>query len=117
MLTRIAPDTTFVDVAGKKTQLTVGGEGPPLLYLHSAGGETEWTAFHELLAKQFRVYLPAHPGFAFSEGLEQIDDIQDLAWHYIDLLEQLGLERVPVVGFSLGAWIALETAVLRPHLF
>ena len=30
-----------LNVAGKKTQLTILGDGPPLLYLHSAGGETE----------------------------------------------------------------------------
>ena len=38
----MTPSTTFPTIAGKKTQLTIGGEGPPLLYLHSAGGETEW---------------------------------------------------------------------------
>jgi pimeloyl-ACP methyl ester carboxylesterase len=87
-----------------------------LLYLHSAAGETEWLPFHDLLAKQFTVYAPAHPGFVASEGLDDIRDIGDLAWHYVDLLEQLELGPVPVVGFSLGAWIALETAVLRPAL-
>src|SRR5437870_3997075 len=72
------PSTTFPIVAGKKTQLTIGGEGPPLLYLHSAGGETDWMPFHEKLAQHFTVYLPAHPGFAESKGLEQIRDIYDL---------------------------------------
>jgi pimeloyl-ACP methyl ester carboxylesterase len=110
------PSTKFLTVAGKKTQLTVGGEGPPLLYLHSAGGETDWMPFHELLAKRFTVYLPAHPGFALSEGLDEVEDIHDYAWHYVDLIEQLGLGPVPVVGFSLGAWTAVELAVLRPAL-
>ena len=110
------PETTFLDIRGKKTQLTSGGEGPPLLYLHSAGGETEWMPFHAELAKHFRVYLPAHPGFALSGGLEQITDIHDMVWHYVDLLAALKLERVPVVGFSLGAWLAMELAVLRPQL-
>jgi len=110
-----AVESTFVDVAGRKTQLTVGGEGPPLLYLHSAGGETEWMPFHEGLARSFRVYLPAHPGFALSEGLDQIDDIYDLVWHYVDLLDELKLDRVPVVGFSLGAWLGVELAIHRPQ--
>jgi pimeloyl-ACP methyl ester carboxylesterase len=110
------PTTTFVTVAGKKTQLTTGGEGPPLLYLHSAGGETDWMPFHNRLARSFTVYLPAHPGFALSEGLDAIRDIYDYAWHYVDLLDQLGLKQVPVIGFSLGAWIAAELAILRPHL-
>jgi pimeloyl-ACP methyl ester carboxylesterase len=108
--------TSFVDVHGRKTQLLTGGQGPPLLYLHSAAGETDWTRWHAALAEQFTVYAPAHPGFALSEGLEEIDDIHDMAWHCIDLLATLGLGQVPVVGFSLGAWLAVEMAILRPAL-
>ncbi len=115
-LADLMPTTDFVDIFGKKTQLTVGGEGPPLLYLHSAGGETDWLPFHELLAAKYQVFLPAHPGFALSGGLEQIKDIQDMAWHYVDLFEQRGWKQIPVVGFSLGAWLACEIAVLRPEL-
>lgn len=110
------PETQFLDIDGKKTQLTIGGSGPPLVYLHSAGGETEWAPFHEALAREFTVYVPAHPGFALSGGLEQIRDMQDLAWHYVDLFAQLGLTNVPIVGFSLGAWIACEMTILRPEL-
>ncbi len=109
-------DSLFPVVAGKKTQLTIGGDGPPLVYLHSAGGETEWLPLHEKLAEQFQVYLPAHPGFALSEGLDEIDDIHDMTWHYADLFDELGLTNVPVVGFSLGAWIGVELAILRPEL-
>src|SRR5687768_9250716 len=109
-------ETTFIDIRGKKTQLTIGGDGPPLLYLHSAGGETDWMPFHEALAKQFKVYLPAHPGFALSAGLEDVRDIHDYVWHYVDLLAALKLDRVPIVGFSLGAWIGMELAILRPSL-
>jgi pimeloyl-ACP methyl ester carboxylesterase len=110
------PTTTSPVIAGKKIQLTVGGEGPPLLYLHSAGGETEWMPFHEQLARHFTVYLPAHPGFADSKGLEQVRDVYDYAWHYVDFIHELKLGPVPVVGFSLGGWTGLELAILRPHL-
>jgi pimeloyl-ACP methyl ester carboxylesterase len=123
----VANRTIFVDVCGRKTQLMTGGQGPPLLYLHSAAGETDWTRWHDALAQQFTVYAPAHPGFALSEGLEEIDDIHDMAWHCVDLLAavapplclpQLGGDKggVPVVGFSLGAWLAVEMAILRPAL-
>ena len=112
----VADRIDFVNVRGRKTQVMVGGQGPPLLYLHSAAGETDWTPWHDALGVQFTVYAPAHPGFALSEGLEEIDDIHDLAWHTVDLLAALNLGAVPVVGFSLGAWLAVELAILRPAL-
>src|SRR5436305_4654668 len=116
LLRMTKPSTEFPTIAGKKTQLTIGGSGPSLLYLHSAGGETEWMPFHEQLARHFTVYLPAHPGFADSKGLEQVRDIYDYAWHYVDLIQELKLGSVPIVGFSLGAWTAIELAILRPQL-
>jgi pimeloyl-ACP methyl ester carboxylesterase len=72
--------------------------------------------FHELLAKHFTVYLPAHPGFADSKGLEEVRDIYDYAWHYADLIQELKIGPVPIVGFSLGGWTGVELAILRPHL-
>ncbi len=116
-MTQVPNTTEIVTIAGKKTQVMRGGSGPPLVYLHSAGGEMDWTAFHDGLAKNFSVIAPAHPGFALSEGLNQIDDIYDYAWHYVDLFEHFDLLRgAPVVGFSLGAWLAVELAILRPEL-
>jgi pimeloyl-ACP methyl ester carboxylesterase len=85
------------------------------LYLHSAAGEG-WTPWHDALAERFTVYAPAHPGFALSEGLDDIDDIHDLVWHTADLMAALKLDSAPVVGFSLGAWLAIELAIMRPSL-
>jgi pimeloyl-ACP methyl ester carboxylesterase len=48
--------------------------------------------------------------------LEEIADIDDMAWHCVDLLAIVGLDQVPVVGFSLGAWLAVEMAIIRPAL-
>ena len=112
----VASETVFHEIAGKKIQLTRGGSGPSLLYLHSAGGETEWIPFVDALAERYTVYLPAHPGFALSGGLDRIQDMADLAWHYVDLMQALELDNVPIVGFSLGAWLATELAILRPQL-
>ncbi|MFW6125103.1 MAG: alpha/beta fold hydrolase [Pirellulales bacterium] len=107
--------TDLIDVAGKKTQVLKGGDGPPLVYLHSAAGETMWTPVHRALAARYTLYAPAHPGFDQSEGLDRVEDIEDMVWHYVDLLHQLGLDRVPIVGFSLGGWIGVELAVRHPQ--
>ena len=109
------PDRRMLEVAGKQVRLLVGGSGPPLLYLHGLGGDVEWLEAHERLAARYSVHLPAHPGFAESTGVEQVDDVFDDVLHYVDLLDTLGLRRVPVVGSSLGGWLAAELAALYPE--
>jgi pimeloyl-ACP methyl ester carboxylesterase len=108
------PERRMVEVGGKSVRVLVGGSGPPLLYLHSLGGDVEWLEAHERLAARFTVYLPAHPGFADSTGVEQIDGVLDMALHYVDSMDALGLGAVTVVGVSFGGWIAAEVAALWP---
>src|SRR5713226_3836883 len=100
----------MIDVRGKRIQVLRGGAGEPLLYLHSGGGETYWMPFNEALAEHYSVIAPAHPGFDQSEGLDRIRDIEDLAFQYLDLLDTLKLDRVNIVGLSLGGWIGAELA-------
>jgi pimeloyl-ACP methyl ester carboxylesterase len=114
ILARSKEHTSFVEVTGRKTQIMEGGEGEALLYLHSAYGENLWLGFHEALAEKFRVIAPAHPGFAATEGIEDIDTMEDMVFHYLDLLDHLGMGRVNVVGVSLGGWIAAELATRYP---
>jgi pimeloyl-ACP methyl ester carboxylesterase len=87
-----------------------GGSGDPLLYLHSAGGEMVWLPFFDSLSQHYTVYVPAHPGFSKSEGLEKIDTIEDLVFHYTDVMDHLGLTQPYIAGLSLGGWIAAELA-------
>jgi pimeloyl-ACP methyl ester carboxylesterase len=108
--------TRLVDLNGRSIQVMEGGEGEPLLYLHSAFSENRWLPFHQRLAESFRVIAPAHPGFAQSEGIEDIDTMEDMVFHYLDLLDHFELGPVNVVGVSLGGWIAAEIAVRYPQL-
>lgn len=98
-------------------ELGRGGTGGPasLVYLHSAGAEGTSFPFVELLAGSSEVLVPQLPGFGASEGIEEIEDVEDLAFHLLDLLERLGLERVDLVGLSLGGWLAAELAVRWPE--
>jgi pimeloyl-ACP methyl ester carboxylesterase len=90
------------------------GSGPPLLFLHGAGGIPMWEGALPLLARDYHVYAPLLPGFGQSTGLEALEDHFDLFLHGFDVLEALGLERPYVVGESMGGWIAAEMAALRP---
>jgi pimeloyl-ACP methyl ester carboxylesterase len=109
------PERRQIDVAGKRVRMLVGGKGPALLYLHGVGADVDWLEAHERLAEHFTVHLPAHPGFDESTGIEDVDGILDYVLHYVDLLSALGLAAAPVVGTSLGGWIAAELAALYPE--
>jgi len=104
-----------VDVRGRATEVRRGGDGPPLLYLHAIGGDTDGLPALDALAAERDVIMPMHPGFAGSAGLEQIDSIEDLAFHYADVLDALDLDTVDVIGTSYGGWIAAEIACRWPE--
>jgi pimeloyl-ACP methyl ester carboxylesterase len=93
-----------------------GGAGEPVLFLHAAGGAGTWLPFHERLAGAgFEVIAPDHPGFGKSDEFPEEDSIDDLVFHYLDVLDALGLDKAHVVGASFGGWIAAELAVYAPH--
>jgi pimeloyl-ACP methyl ester carboxylesterase len=108
------PET--IDIAGHPTVLMHSGEGPPFVYLHSTLGESfMWLPFYQALSKKFRVLVPTHPGFGLSGGFDQIDSVEDMVFHYVEMFDALGLEEVILGGVSLGGWIAAEFAVRWPE--
>jgi pimeloyl-ACP methyl ester carboxylesterase len=74
-----------------------------------------WLPFHAAWSKRFTVYAPMHPGFGQSGGFDEIDTIEDMAFHYVELFDALGLGEVILGGVSLGGWIAAEFAVRWPE--
>ena len=61
-----------------------------------------------------RVITVTHPGFGKLKRPEWCESVEDLAYIYMDFIERLGLQRVTLVGFSFGGWIAAEIALRRP---
>ena len=94
------------------TNVLVGGDGPPLVFLHSQYG-LRWNAYLESLAGAYTVYAPEVAGQ--ESTLEQLDDMLDLVTYLNDVLDELGLERASVVGHSLGAALAAELAAINPN--
>lgn len=90
----------------------VQGRGRPVLLLHGAGGPGQFGPVVEALAATRRVIAPVHPGFDGTECPPELSTVEDLAFLYLDLLDQLDDGPVDVIGFSLGGWIALELALL-----
>ena len=111
--------TRTVVAGGKSVEILEAGKGPPVLYLHGVYDvhslQGEMFAFHEALAESFTVIAPAHPGCGESTGIGEISNIEDLAFHDLDLLDALDIRSATIAGFCLGGWIATEMAVRNPE--
>jgi pimeloyl-ACP methyl ester carboxylesterase len=115
-LSRKGGEAETIDVCGRPTVILHGGDGPAFVYLHSTLGESvRWLPFFQAWGKHFTVYVPTHPGFGRSGGFDQIDTVEDMAFHYVELFDALGLGEVILGGVSLGGWIAAEFAVRWPE--
>lgn len=104
-------ETTPLQVRGVNIQMRRAGKGDKVLFLHGAGGVMVWLPFFEQLAQKYEVLVPDHPAFGGSDDPDRIRHVPDRAFFYLDLMEQLGLDRVHVIGNSLGGWLASEIAI------
>jgi pimeloyl-ACP methyl ester carboxylesterase len=100
-----------ITVNGIKVEAIEKARGRPLLFLHPGIGLDRDAPVIDKLAAHARVIAPSHPGFGNSEQPKSFTTVDDLAYFYLDLLDELDLKDTIVVGVSLGAWIAAEIAV------
>jgi pimeloyl-ACP methyl ester carboxylesterase len=98
-------------VGATRIDLIERGKGKPLLFLHAENGIEPARAVIAELAKHAHVLAPTHPGFGRSDLPKGMRSVDDLSYFYLDLLDELDLTDVTVVGVSFGAWIAAEIAV------
>ncbi len=91
------------------------GAGPPVVFLHGAGGGTQIGWFQQIpfFERDYRCIVIDHRGFGTStdpdhEGLPRfVDDLEAL-------LDRLGIERAALIAQSMGGWTALGFAVRHP---
>lgn len=109
-------------IRGRTIQLLRGGAGAPVLYLHGLVADVHslppsggFTAFHDALASHFSLCAPALPGYAESEGFDDLETIEDAVFFCLDIIDTLKLDKVHLVGVSLGGWIAAEFAIRYSH--
>src|SRR3954466_3125818 len=102
------------DVRGVPVEIHSAGSGPPLLYLHAEQYVGQVRPYLDALARKWTVIAPRHPGYGAASAAADLRSVDDLACLYLDLLDQLKLDNVVLVGASMGGWIALEMCV-RNH--
>jgi pimeloyl-ACP methyl ester carboxylesterase len=107
----------IVSVGGGRIDLRVqvAGEGPPVVFLHNAGGLV-WDPFLEALAQERTIHAPLVPGTS-PDDPDAIDEVRDLAELVLvvdDGLAALGLTGADLVGSSFGGMLACELQATLP---
>ncbi|WP_211221861.1 alpha/beta fold hydrolase [Granulicoccus phenolivorans] len=106
--------TNYHDVSSPET-----ADGTPLLLLHGSGpGVSAWANWRlviERLAPKVRILAPDLAGFGFSEVPDGIEYTRQ-RWldQIVTFLDELGVDRVHVVGNSFGGSMALALAIAHP---
>ncbi|HEY8581016.1 MAG TPA: alpha/beta fold hydrolase [Beijerinckiaceae bacterium] len=103
-----------IAAGGVDVRLRRAGAGAPVLFLHGQDGLEDWPPFLDELARDHEVFVPDLPGFNGAPCPDWMDDVSDLAYLVLDLLETLDLRGVRIVAHALGGWVALEAAVRDP---
>src|SRR3954447_19088315 len=108
-----------VEVQGHEVVVRAGPEVPgsvPLVHVHGfaiSGSYLLPTA--TALAHRATTLVPDLPGYGRSAGWGHALGIPSLAWVLLEILDALGLERVVLVGNSMGGPVCLEVAHSAPQ--
>jgi pimeloyl-ACP methyl ester carboxylesterase len=111
-----APVSKDVTVFGMKIHYVEAGSGPVVVLLHGLGGNsTNWAFNIAPLSQNYRVIVPDQIGFGQSDK----PLINYRIGTYVDFLDrfltELKVERVSLVGNSMGGWIAASYALAYPN--
>jgi pimeloyl-ACP methyl ester carboxylesterase len=107
--------TTVATRAGKISTLAAG-QGSPVVCLHGLGAtKASFLPTVAALGDQWRVIAVDLPGFGESDKpLGAAYDAPYFAGAVAALLDELGIDRVHLVGNSMGGRVAIEVALLYP---
>ena len=112
---RVATGSTLAKTRHGAMEYAVAGAGPPILMIHGTGGGfDQGLGFaHGLIAAGYRVIAPSRFGYLRS-ALPDDPSSENQADAFVDLLDWLGIDKVPIVGGSAGALSATAFAIRHP---
>jgi len=94
---------TFITLKECRVRIRRKGQGTPMIYLHGADGAAMIQPFMETLAQSYDLIVPEHPGFGQSDETPWLENMHDLAYFYLDLLDHL---QLPAVHWWAAPWAA-----------
>jgi len=119
------PEGQFILVNGRQVHAVVRGQGPDVILIHGAGGNTrEFTfSFMDRLTDRYRVIAFDRPGLGYTDRVSpdfdgafntDAESPADQAAMLQAAAAQLGASRPIVLGHSYGASVALAWGLNHP---
>jgi len=107
----------YAPVNGLKLYYEIRGSGEPLVLLH--GGVVGITMFGQnldLLSQKRKVIAVELQGHGHTADIDRPLSYEAMADDVAGLLKYLGIDKADVMGYSLGAGVALQTAIRHPEV-
>lgn len=105
----------YIDLEDVKIGYDDEGEGEPFILLHGLGGDVrEWLLQTPYFSKFYRVIAVDLPGHGSSTMPNKVYSLQDHAKVILGLVDKLGLEKINLLGNSMGGMVSVEFAVDYP---
>lgn len=108
----------FIDARGLTFHVAEAGRGDPLVMLH--GWPQHWYMWRGViprLAERYRIICPDLRGFGWSEAPSGGYEKENLASDIVALMDEMGLERVKLVGHDWGGYVGFLLCLLYPDRF
>jgi pimeloyl-ACP methyl ester carboxylesterase len=113
----VKSELQFRTIHGYRRAFRIAGEGPAILLIHGIGDNSStWEAVQNKLAQRFTVIAPDLLGHGKSDKPRADYSVAAYANGMRDLLAVLDIERVTVVGHSLGGGVTMQFAYQYPQL-
>jgi pimeloyl-ACP methyl ester carboxylesterase len=111
------PTTGYAPVNGLKMYYEIQGTGEPVVLLHGAfmAITGDWNEFVNELAKTRKVIAVEMQGHGRTADINRDITYENLSDDVTALLDYLKIERADIVGYSLGAGVAMQCAIRHPE--
>ncbi|MGH7925574.1 MAG: alpha/beta fold hydrolase [Candidatus Binatus sp.] len=113
----------FFDSAGVRIHYHDTGSGEPVVLVHgfASSAEHNWggTGWMAMLSRQYRVIAPDVRGHGLSDKprAREAYGYAGMGADVTRLMDHLAIARAPLIGYSMGASIAIELMLTRPGRF